>query len=256
MFHVRFLELSLALLKAARAAGEASEAAARKQQEEKVKRILSSISSPNMMRTVVNYTDEEGESSLFFACLGEDNINIVLALLSKGCDVNTQTNDNHDIPGDTPLIESCLNGHVEIAKALLSHNANVGLQRKSKLDATLITAQKGHFEILELLTEKDPSYVDRKGPLGKTPLITCAFNGHLRIVRALTEKWNVNVNAQDDCGDTALYCASQENHIEVVDYLLQHGANPKLCNKKGDKALKIATEKNNKDIVKLLKRYM
>ena len=208
-----------------------------------------------MMRTVVNYTDEEGVSSLFFACL-EDNINIVLALLSKGCDVNTQTNDNHDIPGDTPLIESCFYGHVEIAKALLSHNANVGLQRKSKSDATFIVTQKGDFEILELLTEKDPSYVDRKGPRCKTPLITSAFNGHLRIVRALTEKWNVNVNAQDDRGITALYCASQENHIEVVDYLLQHGANPKLCNKNGDKALKIAKEKNNKDIVKLLKRYM
>jgi TonB family protein len=53
--------------------------------------------------------------------------------------------------GQTPLIQACINGNLEIVTLLLTHNPNLDLKSDDDLNALLYTALYGHGSILEIL---------------------------------------------------------------------------------------------------------
>jgi hypothetical protein len=66
-----------------------------------------------------------------------------------------------------------------------------------------------------------------------------AYNGKLHTVQALVDA-GVTSNAQDEAGDSPLILATKSGQPEIVKFLLDHGADPKLKNKDGRTALKVA----------------
>jgi ankyrin repeat protein len=116
----------------------------------------------------------------------------------------------------------------------------------------------GNFEVVRILIEYDPAYINARDEDGWTPLLwasrghnskdgsvvrlllehgadinvqmraagprcTGLVNGALEVVRLLLEH-GADVEAKDNDGKTALQVAAEEGHDEVVELLREHGA--------------------------------
>ncbi|RVX70568.1 hypothetical protein B0A52_05219 [Exophiala mesophila] len=68
---------------------------------------------------------------------------------------------------------------------------------------------------------------------GNTPLQIASLMGYENVVKWLLES-DAEVNTRNIDKDTPLIDAVENGHVEVVRLLLQHGANPRLGNAKGD----------------------
>nr|XP_022903921.1 ankyrin repeat and sterile alpha motif domain-containing protein 1B-like isoform X1 [Onthophagus taurus] len=139
-----------------------------------------------------------------------------LASLRRGPGANVQ-----DSSGYTSLHHAALNGHREIVRLLLEHDASINI-------------------------------VDSKG---STPLHLAAWSGNADIARMLLKGpslCNVNSTTKDD--ETALHCAAQYGHTDVVKLLLEYGCDPSICNKRGETALDLAAQYGRLESVELLVR--
>ncbi|XP_017461044.1 PREDICTED: ankyrin repeat and sterile alpha motif domain-containing protein 1B-like [Rhagoletis zephyria] len=118
--------------------------------------------------------------------------------------------NSQDVNGYTPLHHACLNGHINIVRILLAHNAV-------------------------------PDMPDIRG---STPLYLAAWAGHDEIVKQLllqTPK-AANPNAQTIDNETPLHCAAQHGHNTVLAILLAYGADPTVRNNSFQTALDLAAQ--------------
>ncbi|XP_049826127.1 ankyrin repeat and sterile alpha motif domain-containing protein 1B-like isoform X2 [Aethina tumida] len=139
-----------------------------------------------------------------------------LASLRRGPGANVQ-----DSSGYSSLHHAALNGHPDIVRLLLDHDASTNI-------------------------------VDSKG---SSPLHLAAWSGNVEIVRLLLSGpsiCNVNLTTKDD--ETALHCAAQYGHTEVVSLLLEHACDPGIRNNRGETALELAAQYGRLDTVELLIR--
>lgn len=139
-----------------------------------------------------------------------------LASLRRGPGANIQ-----DSSGYTPLHHAALNGHTDIVRLLLEHDASTNI-------------------------------VDSKG---SSPLHLAAWSGNVDIVRLLLSGpsiCNVNLTTKDD--ETALHCAAQYGHTQVVSLLLEHACDPGIRNCRGETALELAAQYGRLETVELLVR--
>ena len=60
------------------------------------------------------------------------------------------------------------------------------------------TAGKQHIDVVKEIVARDPSIIEIKGFIGRTPLLSAAQNGHLNVCNYLLIETNRNVNAQDE----------------------------------------------------------
>jgi len=117
-------------------------------------------------------------------------VNLLLAL---GADPNARAKEGHAV---TPLQHAAWAGHVEVARVLLDHGADVNA-------------------------------VDE---CGKTALHWAAECGHTDVVKLLLDRGaDVTVKDRDDLS-TPMARAAEADHREVVILLLEHGADPNADN--------------------------
>lgn len=85
------------------------------------------------------------------------------------------------------------------------------------------------------------------------PLFVAAEKGNLELVKLLLPYMSVeDVNKQNLKGTTALWIATCNKHIDIVTELLNIGADPNICNFKGDGPLIPACQKGLLQLVELL----
>ncbi len=141
---------------------------------------------------------------------------IVEELLSRGADPDDTITAGFGV--FSVLHQACHNGHVETARALISHGADV---RAVKFGNPLqAAAEVGCLEIVrELLmagANADPSTMK--------PLIAAAARGHDLIVKELLSA-GANPDATDTWGMTALMWAARNGRASTVKLLIAQGAN-------------------------------
>ncbi|XP_074108399.1 ankyrin repeat and SAM domain-containing protein 1A isoform X11 [Cotesia typhae] len=140
-----------------------------------------------------------------------------LASLRRGPGANVQ-----DASGYSALHHAALNGHKDVVKLLLQHEASTNV-------------------------------VDAKG---SSPLHLAAWAGDAEIVRLILSQGpsvpNVNLTTKDN--ETALHCAAQYGHTEVVAQLLQYGCDPSIRNSRGESALDLAAQYGRLETVQLIVR--
>ncbi|XP_058983919.1 ankyrin repeat and sterile alpha motif domain-containing protein 1B isoform X3 [Musca domestica] len=127
-----------------------------------------------------------------------------------------------DMNGYTPLHHACLNGHEEIVRLLLSHDA-----------AT-----------------------DVPDIRGSTPLYLASWADKPDIVRMLLmhPRRPANPNAQNSQNETPLHCAAEHGHNAVVAILLSYGADPTIRNNSFQTALDLASQFGRLQVVQILIR--
>lgn len=92
--------------------------------------------------------DSMGRTALMFASTG-DNAATVNLLLESGADVNTvDTNE-----GFTPLMYAAAEGHVDVVKALLQHDADPSLRDTDGDSARDFAQRNGHTRVVRLLQQ-------------------------------------------------------------------------------------------------------
>ncbi|RZC42090.1 Ankyrin repeat domain containing protein [Asbolus verrucosus] len=158
--------------------------------------------------------------------------------------------------GNVAVVEKILGQRAKRSGPLASLRRGPGanVQDSSGYSALHHAALNGHREIVKLLLEHDAStnIVDVKG---SSPLHLAAWSGNVDIVRLLLTGpsiCNVNLTTKDD--ETALHCAAQYGHTAVVCLLLEHACDPGIRNCKGETALDLAAQYGRLDTVELLVR--
>ncbi len=82
-------------------------------------------------------------------------VEIIKLLLSKGADVNAPyISKDERYSGETPLMNVSKKGAMDVVKLLLSHGADVNARTKAGKTALDYAQEKGHQEIVALLTAK------------------------------------------------------------------------------------------------------
>jgi serine/threonine-protein phosphatase 6 regulatory ankyrin repeat subunit B len=229
------------------------------------------------------YIDDEGEShNLLLDSIIVENNEFATLLIAKGADIYSE--DDHKVTtllqashrgmadvvkmllnkhaengeksgwvdaasdeGITPLIASCSEGHIEVAKALVEAKADVNAVDKDQTNSLMAAAARGHTDLVEVLLKAGASVNDQNVD-GHTALMF-AYNGKNQ-VETLWERYTQFVKESemekkangagdekiDDGGTGPTIREALDNHNKMVDLLIKSGASQSIKDKEGHTA--------------------
>ena len=188
--------------------------------------LASSNGSANMVAKLLkaganpNATLRFGETPLL-AAAGAGSTDVVKLLLAAGADVNGKETQR----GQTALMWAVAENHLETARALIGHGADIHARSMGGFTPLLFAAQQGNLDSARIMLAEG-SDVNETSPDDMSPLLVAAASGHDAMTKFLLEE-GANPNTADYTGFTSLhYAAMRLNMVESVKELLAHGANP------------------------------
>jgi ankyrin repeat protein len=201
---------------------------------------------------------EHGESLLYHAA-STGYIDVVRILPEKG--VNPNSRNSNSIKRSiylsgvrdgiwergTPLCCAAKRGNIEIARLLLSKNADPNIA-----SPLFCAIERNHLEMAELLLQHGAKLND----LNAAALLEGVRRGHHNMVELLLAKQIPPEPKYPKVILSALlFSAVFEKHMNVVRVLLNNGANPNLTFKDGWTVLSLAVQHKCADIVELLLQH-
>ncbi|XP_062569158.1 ankyrin repeat domain-containing protein 17-like [Saccostrea cucullata] len=129
-----------------------------------------------------------------------------------------------NIDSHTPLVASCVFGHVPVAKTLIGVGADINKEGHNHTPLTA-ACSAGHLSVVKELCKMGAD-VNLKGYMDfghEPPLIEACKYGHPRIVKEL-----LNVGASinlESASNSLLIAACWNGHLKIVNILLQSGVN-------------------------------
>jgi hypothetical protein len=167
----------------------------------------------------------------------------------EGVDVNIK-----DMDGGTALIYACWKGHLDVARALLSHVAvDVNIRDNNGETALILASEKGHLDIICALLKHNGVDVNIQDNDGKTALIVASKEGHLEVVRALVNYEVSNVNIMDKYGYTALDFARMKTKDGVARLLEEHMERVKRLEKEKPEGSDITIQQDRNRLLEAMK---
>ncbi|AAZ10708.1 ankyrin, putative [Trypanosoma equiperdum] len=163
----------------------------------------------------VNTTNSDGYTPLYYACMKKGvGVSTVKEILQLGAQTDLKGSDL-----ETPLYIACFNGKRDVAQLLLERGAN-------------------------------PNVVNGGG--GETVLHLASRIGDAALIEIILAKGG-DINARNSRKETPLFVAAKAGFHEVVYRLLRADAKTEVCDIDGKSPLYIASERNMKHVVILLK---
>lgn len=163
----------------------------------------------------VNKLNDEGYTPLYFCCMKMGvKENTISEIIKIGAGIDVKGED-----GETPLFIATFQNREDIVKLLLSSGADVNATNTRRKDTALHAAARlGYEGLVQLLVKKGAS-----------------------------------INARNVSLETPAFCAAKHGRHGVLYHLILGGANMKLGNEDGKDPLFIASERNYKNCVIVLK---
>ena len=124
----------------------------------------------------------------------------------------------------TALWAACTGGHLEIAKFLVSHGADVNRTTLTRSTPLRGASFHGFLEVMQFLLDRGAN-INTPNCIGQSPLCIAAMRGELEAVRYLLEK-GADVEQTTINGYTVMHLAAAKGKIEVVQLLLDNGVSP------------------------------
>lgn len=229
------------------------------------KNLLDMGADPNITSTVY-YTTPLIVAILF------NNEELVKYLLEKGSsrDKCMQLSTLSEVPwncianpnkpnkrGTLPLQLAVDLNYPKIVELLLNAGADVNKRSNKQLKentALIIATHKNNESIVDLLFKygADPNI---KNLMGETGLMhAIPFNTDTNIFKKYI-KHGADVNVQDNNGSTPLILAVIKNKPMFVEELLKARADPYIVDDKYNTAMEYAIEQDNKEIIRIFKKY-
>ncbi|CDK31003.1 ankyrin repeat domain-containing protein [Candidatus Babela massiliensis] len=172
--------------------------------------------------------------------------NIILHIKQVGVNIDIQ-----DDYAQNALIHAVKLGYSKLASALIKSNSNLNVKdfKKDSLLTNSISSQKLHTTDLLLKHKLDINYENKF--LNVTPLHLAVKNKDKGILKLLLEMPDLKINQIDSQkGYTALMIAAKKLALRIIEMLIQYGADSKISNKNGKKAIDIFYKSKNKYIKK------
>ncbi len=122
-------------------------------------------------------------------------------------------------------------------------------------DDVYSAAMDGNLALVKKHIESNPSLVNRKNVVGRTPIFFAASHGHADIVNYLISK-GAKVNVTDNNGNSPLHSAATGRDLTIIDILISRGARINSRNKNGETPLLLAVSGGTREenINRLLSR--
>ena len=156
-----------------------------------------------------------------------------------------------------PLVAALAGGYFQAADLLRLGGADLDVRGKYGRNPLHAAAYSGNLEVVRILIDYDPAYVNVRSESRSTPL-HWALRGHdfkdgsvISVLRLLLEQ-GADINAQNQDGRTPLHMASFDRALEVVRLLLEHGADVEVKNKYGRTPLHLASFDGALEVIRLL----
>ncbi len=200
------------------------------------------------IKSNVNQSDNQGNTALFYACR-KGHLGCVKSLLQHKANANQRNKYQ-----ESPLMLACKGGYQDIVSYLLTNEydkADVNLLNDRKQNEFVIAAEAGHLNILKELT-KYGAKIDLQDIQGKNSLMHSASKGHYEIVQHLTETDKTLPHIIDTNGNNSLIHACRTGQLNCVKELLSKGAIVNHQNNFSETGLMHACLGNHCDIVELL----
>jgi len=159
----------------------------------------------------------DSATPLFVACEG-GHVDAARLLLDHCAEVDLEIDEN----GMTPLLVACQLGHVEAVRMLLARGAKADKAMKGDLTPLFLVCQQGHVDVARLLLEGGAE-VDRSVMLDMTALFTACSEGHTDVAQLLLEH-GADANHKSKYSTTPLCDACFGGHVALVKLLLERGA--------------------------------
>lgn len=219
-------------------------------------------------RCNINFVDGNKLTPLTWAAV-EGNLTVGQILCEEGADPVGHNKES------SPLLEAVRNNHLEFAKFLLDHGAQIDyvddernsvlhnaafwgtaklaqflIENGASVDATNkygdtplhFAANNGANDIVKLFIKKGAE-IDAVGTKSNTPLFNAVKLGWLDVVRTLVSN-GANVNMKNYKDNTPLHYAAANGSFEIIDYLISKGASPRAINYDGKTPVDYALDDN------------
>jgi ankyrin repeat protein/L-ascorbate metabolism protein UlaG (beta-lactamase superfamily) len=194
---------------------------------------------------LLNSKTEDGRTPLHVAVLGGHK-ELVEYLIQEGANI-----DALDKEGRTPLMNAIMFKKPDLAHSLVKMGADVKIIGKEGANAIIFALFFGPEDLIEPILDHGQD-VNQTYEGGVTIMQGAAAMGKLSAMNILYER-GADVNAVSEQGETALYFGVREGRTEIVEWLISHGAQPKVkIDGSGRDLLHLATIKGYSDIVELL----
>jgi ankyrin repeat protein len=197
----------------------------------------------------VDAPDKHGQTPLFVACQN-GHIDIAKLLVAHRANVNHTRAD-----GPTPLHCACWGGHVAVVQwLLLEAGAQLGSGDVAQAKPTplMLACERGHAYLVRFLIEQQPDLVKQRLTNGTTAVWIACKAGALDIVQFLCEQ-GADPHALGEDDTTTVFAATVGGHLNVVKYLVEvQGVDSKRPSARGVSAIGLAAEKSHPDIARFL----
>ena len=179
----------------------------------------------------------------FFKAIKQDDAPSVQALLVRGFDPNTL-----DPEARHGLIMAVAEPSLKVAQVLIhAKGINLNFLNQADESALMYAALNGHLAVAKSLISKDADV----NKTGWTPLHYAATSGHVEIMQLLVDN-HAFVDAGSPNGSTPLMMAAQYGTPQAVKLLLDEGAEPLQKNEQGLTALDFARRASRIDSERLI----
>ena len=160
-----------------------------------------------------------GPTLLHLAAAAEGgNAEVIQAMVSRGCDINTVDND-----GATPLHWAAGSGKTEATLELIRHGANRAVVAGAVGTPLHVAAGCGHVSTVKAML-KAGCPVGVVSSSGGSVLHAAAKGGNAEVIQAMVSR-GCDINAVDNDGWTPLHVAAVSGKTEATLELIRHGAN-------------------------------
>ena len=218
------------------------------------KQVYQRVTSPTGYNININHQDHLGRTPLLIACQ-RGHVPVVNVLLTYCAGhINTALATHGDCQ---PIHAAAYTGHDVIVALLIRHGASVDARNAEGRTPLILASDKGHSTVIrELINNGAESSL--MGVNGRNALHIAFCHGQMEAVRLLVEaneqidRYCTLVNKRTKDGATALYLSAASGFIAQVSYLLQHGADPGICEHHGNSPLHVTSQEGHYDCLQLL----
>jgi hypothetical protein len=156
-----------------------------------------------------------------------------------------------------PLVAALAGEYFRTADLLHRNGADLDVRGWGGRNPLHAAADSGNLEVVRILIDYDPTYINAGSESGWTPLLMASEGRNSKdgsVVRFLLEH-GADINVVNQFGRTPLHEASHYGPLEVVRLLLEHGADVETKNEFGGTALQIAAKMERDEVVELLREH-
>ncbi|RWS27838.1 ion channel nompc-like protein [Leptotrombidium deliense] len=137
---------------------------------------------------------------------------------------------------------AAISGQVDVIKTVLSKGEFIDVRTNEGLTALHLAVQASEEEVVETLLGYGANVSLKAGRSGETPLHIAAKIPDGKDCTELLIKSGADIDATQENGETALHYTGRFGVLDTFIVLLSEGANPSLCNKKGENVLHVVVK--------------